>query len=185
MIMRLSRWGGRVQETRLFGHSLEMRRTITSPVGGSELIITDELTNNTPSPMEYMVLYHMNFGYPFLTPDLQMKLPEGTATTPRTEEAAKGLGQERTFQEPADGKEEQVYFHQVPADQGLGRVELYNPGLGFGAEVTWTKDTLPGAGSVEVYAQRRICAGYRAHQLVYYGPQCRAGEWHHRYAAAL
>ena len=63
--------------------------------GGSELIITDELTNNTPSPMEYMVLYHMNFGYPFLTPDLQMKLPEGTATTPRTEEAAKGLGQER------------------------------------------------------------------------------------------
>ena len=90
-----------------------------------------------------MLLYHMNFGYPFLTPDLQMKLPEGTATTPRTEEAAKGLGQERTFQEPADGKEEQVYFHQVPADQGLGRVELYNPGLGFGAEVTWTKDTLP------------------------------------------
>ena len=135
--------GGRIQETRLFGHSLEMRRTITSPVGGSELIITDELTNNTPLPMEYMVLYHMNFGYPFLTPDLQMKLPEGTATTPRTEEAAKGLGQERTFQEPVDGAEEQVFFHMVPPEEGNGWIRLENPAMGIGAQVEWSLDTLP------------------------------------------
>ena len=42
-----------------------------------------------------------------------------------------------------DGLEEQVFFHLVPEEEGLGRVRLYNPTLGFGAEVTWTKDTLP------------------------------------------
>lgn len=135
--------GGRIQETRLFGHSLEVRRTITSPVGSGELTVTDILTNNTPAPMEYMLLYHMNFGYPFLTGELEMELPEGTVTKSRTEEAAKGLGRERTFQEPVDGLEEQVFFHLVPEEEGLGRVRLYNPTLGFGAEVTWTKDTLP------------------------------------------
>ena len=136
--------GGRIQETRLFGHALEVRRTITSPVGGGELTVTDILTNNTPDPIEYMLLYHMNFGYPFLTKELQMELPEGTAIKPRTEEAARGLGQERIFQDPVDGKEEQVYFHLEPdSDDGLGWVRLYNPLLGFGAEVTWTKDTLP------------------------------------------
>ncbi len=134
---------GRIRETRLFGHALELRRDIRAEIGGAEVILTDTLTNQTPEPMEYMLLYHMNFGYPFLGPELRMELPEGTSTKPRTEEAARGLGHEREFTGPVDGAQEQVFFHALPDGENTGWVLLENPVLGFGARVEWTRDTLP------------------------------------------
>ncbi|MFR1434917.1 MAG: aldose 1-epimerase family protein [Acutalibacteraceae bacterium] len=134
---------GRVRETQLFGHALELRRTIEAPVGGSELCIIDTLENQTPEPIEYMVLYHMNFGYPFLSPALRLVLPDGTTTTPRNEDAAAGLGRERTFCAPVDGAAEQVFFHKVPGEDGFGQVRAENPELGFGAEVCWSLGSLP------------------------------------------
>jgi len=134
---------GRVRETQLFGHALELRRTIEAPVGGSELRIIDTLENQTPEPIEYMVLYHMNFGHPFLSPALRLVLPDGTTTTPRNEDAAAGLGRERTFCAPVDGAAEQVFFHKVPGEDGFGQVRAENPELGFGAEVRWSLGSLP------------------------------------------
>ena len=132
---------GRVRETRLFGHALEVRRRIASPEGGREILLWDTLENQTPEPMEYMLLYHMNFGWPFLSPSLRLVLPDGTVTRPRNDDAAKGLGREREFTWPADGAQEQVFFHEQPA--GTGWVRLENPELGFGAQVTWSQETLP------------------------------------------
>lgn len=137
----LLRVSGRVRETRLFGHALEIRRCITSPAGGKELLIQDTLENQTPETMEYTLLYHMNFGWPFLSPALRLTLPEGTVTKPRNEEAARGLGREREFTEPVDGAQEQVFFHQQP--QGTGWARMENPELGFGVQASWSQDTLP------------------------------------------
>lgn len=134
---------GRVRETRLFGHALELRREIRSAVGEAALTIIDELTNQTPEPAEYMLLYHMNFGYPFLGPELRLTLPEGTAVRPRTEEAAKGLGKEREFTGPVDGAAEQVFFHTIDPREGTGWIRLENPAIGVGAQVEWSLDTLP------------------------------------------
>ena len=63
---------GYIRETELFGHSLELKRTITSEVGSSKIIIDDVLTNKTPENEEYMIIYHMNFGFPILSPALKM-----------------------------------------------------------------------------------------------------------------
>lgn len=78
-----------------------------------------------------------------------------------------------------------LFFHLVPEEEGLGRVRLYNPTLGFGAEVTWTKDTLPIMAQWKCMRSGGICAGHRAHQFLCHGPQRRAGKRHHRPAAAL
>lgn len=134
---------GETREAQLFGHNLKLERRISSGVGASSLVIEDVLRNEAAEPIEFMMLYHMNFGYPFLSEDLTMELPAGTKTTPRTAHAAAGLSQCTRFIAPVDGGEEQVYFHDIPAVDGKAGLKLLNARLGFGVEVRATKASLP------------------------------------------
>lgn len=54
----------RIKQTKVFGPSLELRRTISGTLGRSSINIHDSVINvgNTPSP--HMLLYHFNFGWP-------------------------------------------------------------------------------------------------------------------------
>ena len=55
---------GRIKQTKVFGPSLELRRTISGSLGTATLRIQDSIVNfgNTPAP--HMLLYHFNFGWP-------------------------------------------------------------------------------------------------------------------------
>lgn len=136
---------GYVRETALFGHSLELKRTITSEIGSSKIVIDDVVTNKTPEDEEYMIIYHMNFGFPFLSPELQMTLPENIETIPATEHAAEYLGRETEFTMPIDGEEETLFFHTAKdrSPDRLACVKLENPAVGIGATVKYSVDTLP------------------------------------------
>lgn len=129
---------GVIRETALFGHCLEVRRTIRIPAEGADVTVEDELTNLAFAPEEYALLYHCNFGWPLLCKDAVLSLPEGRRTTPRTPFAATGLGQECTFTTPVPGEEERVFFHEDMPHT----VTLKNPVLGIGVTMTWS-DTLP------------------------------------------
>ena len=130
---------GTLRETALFGHNLELRRTITIPMYGAEIKVSDELTNCAPRDEEYMTIYHCNFGYPLLSEKARLILPEGRETTPRTEFARTGLGRECEFDAPVPGEEERVFFHKLPES----RVTLENPAVGTALRMTWSGDTLP------------------------------------------
>ena len=58
---------GTVRETALFGHVLEVNRTIRIPAFGSSVTVEDTVTNLTPRDEEIMQIYHCNFGYPMLS----------------------------------------------------------------------------------------------------------------------
>lgn len=134
---------GVMRESVLFGHSLILRRTITAPVGKRMLRIDDTIENHTPEAAEYMLTYHINFGYPFLDSCLQLILPEGTKTTPENQWAGEGLAHCRSFSKPIDGEEEQVYFHELPAKDKRMRASLVQPALGVKATLEASIDTLP------------------------------------------
>lgn len=127
---------GVVRETALFGHCLEMRRCIRIPVDGAAVTVTDRLTNLTPKSEEYALLYHCNFGYPFVSEAAHVCLPEGRKTTPRTPFAATGLGRETTFDPPKAGEEERVFFHEEMEH----RAAIENPALGLRAELTYSEN---------------------------------------------
>ena len=103
---------GVMRETALFGHNLELKRTIRIPVFGSQVTVMDELTNLAHKDEEYALLYHCNFGYPFVSEKAHVELPEKRDTKPRTDFAATGLGRETTFDAPVPGEEERVFFHE-------------------------------------------------------------------------
>jgi hypothetical protein len=134
--------GGVVRETALFGHALKLTRKITIPAFGASVTIEDELENATPSPVEIMTLYHVNFGYPMISESARLILPERRRTTPRTEFARQGLGSECEFTKPLDGEEERVYFHEM-SEQADAMAVLENPAIRVRAVVRWSLDTLP------------------------------------------
>lgn len=134
---------GKIRETQFFGHSLEINRTVESAVGSSEIILTDILTNLTPATTEFMLLYHFNFGYPFLGKELHLILPDGTQTSGRTPYAQANIDKNREFCDPIDGEEEQVFFHKLKDENGLASVRLENSKLKIGAKLSFSADTLP------------------------------------------
>ncbi len=131
---------GVIRETALFGHVLELRRTIRIPAFGAEAVIEDTVTNLTPKDEEYMQIYHCNFGYPLLSEKAVLRLPGERETIARTEFAKNGLARALTFEPPVPGEEERVFFQKMAAEF---RAELHNPELGIRMCMTWSGDTLP------------------------------------------
>lgn len=132
--------GGEVRETEQGRHNLSLKRKYTVPAWGSELVIDDEITNLTTSPAEYMMLYHINFGWPMLSGSAALELPSKRKVTPRTPYAEAGLSKQCEFCEPIDNEEEQVFFNEMESEP---YARLRNPELGITAEVSWSLDTLP------------------------------------------
>lgn len=129
---------GTMWEAALFGHCLELKRTIRIPVFGSEISVSDELTNLAFTDEEYALLYHCNFGYPLISEKCTLVLPEQRKTTPRTPFAATGLGRETTFDPPAPKEDERVFFHE----QMERTASLVNEEIHTKMTLSWS-DTLP------------------------------------------
>ncbi len=129
---------GTVRETALFGHNLELQRTITIGMMGADITVSDAITNLGFRDEEIALLYHCNFGYPLLSKDAYLELPQERRTTPRTPHAAAALGRETTFDPPAPGDEERVFFHEDMEHKAA----IVNPAIHTRAELTWS-DTLP------------------------------------------
>ena len=53
---------GTLRETALFGHALEVKRTIRIPVFGTSVTVQDTVTNQTPRDEEIMQIYHCLVG---------------------------------------------------------------------------------------------------------------------------
>ena len=132
--------GGEVRETAQGKYCFSVKRCYTIPAFGNEILLEDEITNLTPEPREYMMLYHMNFGWPMLSESATLEFPEKRKVTPRTEYAAKNIATQCEFSKPIDGEEEQVFFNEMESE---AFVRLKNSELGITAELSWSLDTLP------------------------------------------
>ena len=111
---------GTVRETALFGHVLEVNRTLRIPVFGASVTVEDTVTNLTPRDEEIMQIYHCNFGYPLLSEKARLVLPQERETIPRTEFARAGLERACEFEKPVDGEEERVFSRRCRRISGHG-----------------------------------------------------------------
>ena len=140
---------GVVRESRVFGPSLELRRTVSSTLGEPTVRIHDVVTNlgNTPAP--HMILYHCNYGWPLVD--------EGTQILCRGNWASRGLDMDNAiFNDRRDfrkcskplqshkGGGEGCAFIDVAADKnGICTVGLYNRRLGLALVLRYSKRQLP------------------------------------------
>ena len=140
---------GRIKETKIFGPSLELKRTLSGVLGQPIIRIRDEVTNRGNTTVPHMLLYHFNFGWPFVD--------KGTRFVWRGNwQAREGGINDQIFRDGYDfktcpgpldshsGTGEAVAFIDVAHD-GMGQctVGLYNAKLGLAVSMRFQKEQLP------------------------------------------
>ncbi len=103
---------GHVDESRLFGPQVRMVTKIATVPGTNRLVVRDEFVNLKEQPVEIQILYHWNFGPPFLGPGSRFVAPL-KSITPRDARAQQGLSQHALYGGPEPGSTEQVYYHEL------------------------------------------------------------------------
>ena len=66
---------GTMREAELFGENMVQRRSIESVAGSKSIKVIDEIENEAYRDEPLMLLYHINLGYPFLTPAMKFSIP--------------------------------------------------------------------------------------------------------------
>jgi len=127
---------GEVRECALFGKNLLMTRCYE--VSKDTLTIHDTLQNLDYKDVDYVLLYHINYGYPFLDEGLRIDIP-AIKSEPLTEIAKKREAEKFTITAPIDGGDEDVYYHTL----SKGCVRLENPNVGVAVEMTYDTNDFP------------------------------------------
>jgi hypothetical protein len=135
---------GHVDESGLFLPGLRLETTISTAPLAARLSIADEIINLKGTPAEFEVLYHANFGPPFLEAGSRLLAPVVEAA-PRDPRAAEGVAQMARYLAPTPGYIEQVYFYELAARRGGSEtlVGLANAAGDFAASVRFDKGQLP------------------------------------------
>jgi hypothetical protein len=110
---------GHVDESKLFSTQVRMVTTLTTAPGSNRLTVRDEFRNLSDLPQEMQVLYHWNFGPPFLEEGSRFAAP-AKAIVPRNARAVEGLGHFDVYGAPEPGFAEQVYFYDLLGPPGTG-----------------------------------------------------------------
>ncbi len=136
---------GTVEEGVLSGSRLRLVRTVSITLGGAVLHVEDEVENVGLVPAPFVILYHVNPGFPLL--DASTRLTVGARScTSYDEHSEAGFAERFAFGEPREGWKEQNYLHRVAADaSGTAHAVLANPLLGDGVALTvsFSAGTLP------------------------------------------
>lgn len=137
---------GKVRETRVFGENVLLTRIISTKLGSKTISITDEIENQGFEPTPFMILYHLNAGFPVL--DETSELLINSEVIPRDEIAAAGVEVAKQGAPPTPGFKEQVHQHRIVSTQdGWATAALvnrpFNQGQGLGLQVRYRPDELP------------------------------------------
>jgi Domain of unknown function (DUF4432) len=111
---------GHVDESKLFSTQIRMVTTISTGPGSNSLTVRDEYRNLSDSSQEMQILYHWNFGGPFLEEGARFSAPAKTVV-PRNARAVEGLDGFELYQAPEPGFAEQVYLFELIGAKENGR----------------------------------------------------------------
>ena len=133
---------GSIHEGMLAGYHMELLRKITFPAKGKCIRFEDTVTNCEPQAVEFELLYHINLGYPLLSPESRVVKGAGGGYSihtggPIPEDWAQ-------CRAPEDHKDEDLFCHENAEDpEGWAYAALINDALGLGCYIRYQKENLP------------------------------------------
>lgn len=138
-----------IHQAKMFGPSLELRRTVSGRIGEPEIVLEDTVTNRGSAPAPHMLLYHVNFGWPLIDKGTRI-LYRGKATSvgrPNDDERFNDKVDYKKCPEPLDmhraGGESCAGVDVRPDAKGVCHVGLYNPKLRLALKMSYPKKELP------------------------------------------
>jgi len=146
---------GRVGQSALFGENLTLVRRIEIPLGGRELRLTDQVTNEAVDPEGHMMLWHCNFGWPLLDEGCHVEGPGGRPAA-RDAAAEQGLETWNAVHGPRETCGEQVFVHSAPAE---AVARLVNPARGIAVRLDWDGTAMPAMFQWKMLRRRHYVMG--------------------------
>jgi hypothetical protein len=127
---------GETRQTRLYGPDLALRRSISTTLNSKALILTDTITNYNDADEEFMLLYHINFGYPLLDCDSECFSSHKHITL-----HGENCGSYKNMCKPNEEPLHQNYIHTTDALRACAAV--INPALQLGCYIEYDTQNLP------------------------------------------
>ena len=135
---------GEVAESCLFHPQLHLRTEVSTRPGSNRLTVRDTITNRSDQPGAFQLLYHWNFGPPYLGAGSTFHAPIAELS-PRDPRAAAGIAHFASYGPPEPGFAEQAYLaHLVgtgPAESTLAM--LVNPTRSKAVVLRFSRRELP------------------------------------------
>ncbi len=128
-----------VEQTAVFGEALRLRRRIECEVGGNDLTLHDEVTNEGARPTSNMMLYHVNLGFPLIAEGSRLVV-DATSAEPRGDV---DMASWTTFAGPTEGFVEEVVEIRPAAPDGWARAAVVNAAGDLAVGERYRADTLP------------------------------------------
>jgi hypothetical protein len=133
---------GTMREACVFGENMLLHRSIVCRQGENKIRIANTVENAGFRREALMLLFHFNIGYPLLNEDAYLVVPSAKVT-PRDADATVGLTAWNRCQPPVPGYREQVFYHDLEADNdGNTSVALINKELGLGLALHFNRRQL-------------------------------------------
>ena len=136
---------GIVREAKLFEPNLELRRTIRSPLGTSQIVIEDTFINRGPVETEHAWLLHINLGYPLIEPGTELVYKGEVKPLPSAVEyftKRKFWIIPEPLAEHAVG-ESVAYIEPKTAGDGMVHCGVINSGRKIGLKISFSKRDFP------------------------------------------
>lgn len=130
---------GTSKQATVFGENVSNTRTITVKLGENKIDIENTVENNAFDKTPFMLLYHINLGYP-LVDDKSVISTNCEYERPINEAGAKGEADKFIAEKPQHGFDEQVFLYKAPKDAWA---QIRNENLGFGLKISYDGDTMP------------------------------------------
>jgi hypothetical protein len=134
---------GVMEESRCFCPQYRLTTRYSTLVGSNEFKFKDQVLNFADSPTEFMMLYHCNFGRPYLGSDSKLVCP-ALEVAPRDPRAAEDIDTWDLYRAPEAGYVEQGnYLDLASRADGSTLAMLRNSAGDKGVVVRWDKTQLP------------------------------------------
>ena len=144
---------GSMRQSCLYYENFVLTRQITMKLGETSVKVTDTVKSEGFVESPFMMLYHMNFGYPVVSEQTKLYAPS-LNVWPLGEDSKKGVGMHDVFQKPTKDYVYECHVHEMPKDKGPVSVALINHGMDFGAYVAYDPNELPAFNEWKMMSQQ-------------------------------
>lgn len=126
----------------IFGKKLVLNRVYTFSYLDNSIVLSDTVTNEGENTSPYMIMYHCNMGYPLLTENSVIKIPNSKVTA-RNEHSAKHIENALKSEKPQANFEEQCFYFNVEEKNGKAHAGIFGNDINKGVVFEFDKEELP------------------------------------------
>jgi len=133
---------GKVFQNQVLGENISLTREISMKLGENKIFINDVIENFGFESQPFMIIYHMNFGFPLVGKDTKLYVT-AKSTEGANDHAEQCKDEYNMFSSPINGIEESVFYHKCYGDnKNFGHSTLINEKHKIGVSLSFNLNEL-------------------------------------------